>query len=875
MLQQEAFRIYRKSSDAMASTGTGYQDDAVATTIASSCTSHAHLVPSLILPPPTGYSSTVEVGADEVAALLSTFSPTSSSAHNEEMLGRHTVVQETHAPTKSQQQILAERAHASFHRDRRLQCGQIAPRPTESPRSSTPHSPNPLMDPSALVALPEFVGVHSRETRQGSLLLNGAEEGDCISACPTKSMCDSSSVINPTRSQLLPPSAASTKSSATLHGCRDWLGYQPLTAEDDEGDVEYKWRLTGISQSRFQHLVTQMQFRVSEGHGQCLYELGVSDDGTPRGLTRREFNESLQTISRMAAQLQLEATLLQCCVVGKTAATPTGGSACSPYDKFKVTAAEAGEVYGEQHELCDSKGNEEELLCGEIMLSRRQAANGIHDLSIAFCGAIGSGKSTLMAVLLTSRLDDGCGGTRQALFNHKHELNTGRTSSLASRVWTVAQEPPGKSPALTRPVDAAQLLSPRGSPAAARRGAALSSSCTSSPAAPLPESTLSFTCSSPRFITLLDAGGDITKTMLFCLMSRKPDYVCVCVAADTADVSDVSLYAEVCCAMNTPFVVVITKSDLIEEFELDGLIMELAIALKMVGCEAEQVDSMLMAETYCRAWLPRHRDAPVEGSVDKTTPGSTSPTTASLPRAQRLRVPVFCVSSVEGGEGLELFRYCLSHLQSPPPSPLLSLPSRASKPPFEVLLDCVFAVDGVGNVVHGRVARGPVEVGCSCYIGPGSDGRFYAVVVRGIHVDGEHVNEAKVGDEATFALNRLPDMVTVSHKGKVLVRQPETAVWSFQASVSVLSQAMSVYMEPIMYTRNARQAVCVTSVTPLRSEEENDSAAAAGLRESTVVQCRFLFRPEVVSADDAVVLHWAPRGIAIGHITSVEALMKV
>ncbi|CAJ1992590.1 Elongation factor Tu GTP binding domain containing protein [Leishmania donovani] len=875
MLQQEAFRIHRKSSDATASVGTGYQDDAVATTTLP-CTSTSHCVPPSALPAPNGCSSTAAVGAGEVAAVSSILPPpTSSSADGEQMLSLHTVVQETHAGTKSQQQILAERARASFRHDRRLQRGQRDPRQTDALSSSTPHYPHPLMGSPAWVALPESVVAHSEETASPSLLLDGADERNCVSARPTAWMCSCSSVMNSTPPQLLPPSAASTTSSATLGGRAGGLAYQSLTAEDDEGDVEYKWRLTGISPSRFQHLVTQMQFRVSEGHGQCLYELGVSDDGTPRGLTRRDFNESVQTINRMAAQLQLEATLLQCCVVRKTAATPAGGSVSSPYDKLKVSAAERAERDGEQHEPCHSKENEEELLCGEIMLSRRQAGNSGHDLSVAFCGAVGSGKSTLMAVLLTSRLDDGCGGTRQALFNHKHELDTGRTSSLASRVWTVTQTPADTSSELKRPVSAAQLPSPRDSPAAALRGSAPSWSCTSSPAAPLPPSTLPFTGASPRSITLLDAGGDITKTMLFCLMSRKPDYVCVCVAADTADVSDVSLYAEVCCAMNTPFVVVVTKSDLVEEFELDGLIMELAIALEVVGCESEQVDSTLMAAAYCRAWLPRHRDAAVEGGVGTTTPISTPNTTAVPPRAERLRVPVFCVSSVQGGEGLELFRYCLSHIQNPPPSPLLSPSSWASKPPFEVLLDYAFAVDGVGHVVHGRVARGPVEVGCSCYIGPGSDGRFYAVLVRGIHVDGEHVNEAQVGDEATFALNRLPDAVTVSHKGKVLVRQPETAVWSFQAAVSVLSQSISAHMEPIMYTRNARQAVCVTSVTPPGSEEESDAAAAAGLRESILVQCRFLFRPEVVSAGDAVVLHWAPRGIAVGRITSMNAPAKV
>ncbi|KPA82305.1 hypothetical protein ABB37_03404 [Leptomonas pyrrhocoris] len=576
-----------------------------------------------------------------------------------------------------------------------------------------------------------------------------------------------------------------------------------------------------------------MQFRVSEGRGQCLYELGVSDDGTPRGLTRRDFDESVQTIERMAAQLQLEATLLQCCAVSTATAKMTGEAA------------------------------EEELLCGEIMVSRRQSSSA-HDLSVAFCGAVGCGKSTLMAVLLTAHLDDGCGGTRQSLFNHKHELDSGRTSSLAARVWTVPQvaaatyrggsyRSPPPQPPQPPAVSVPSRFRPSWSPA-------------SLPVAAAAPPTPPFTCASPRSITLLDAGGDITKTMLFGLMSRKPDYVCVCVAADASDVSDVSLYAEVCCAMNTPFLLGVTKCDCVEEFELDGLLMELTVALEKVGCVAEQVESKQTAAAYCRDWLPRHREAAVGGG--NTYASFASPTTQDAPAtAERLRVPMFCVSSVAGGDGLDLFRSCLSHLQNTPPSPPLSPPSCASKPPFEVLLDCAFEVDDVGPVVHGRVAHGPVEVGCSCYIGPGSDGRFYTVLVRGIHVEGEHVNTAQVGDEATFALDRLPAAVTVAHKGKVLVRQPERVAMAFEATVQVLSQSIGAHMEPIMYTRNARQAVNVVSV----ASTSGDAAAGAvpeGRRECTM-QCRFLFRPEVVGPGDAVVLHWAPRGIAVGRITAV------
>ena len=57
-----------------------------------------------------------------------------------------------------------------------------------------------------------------------------------------------------------------------------------LGREDDEGSVEYKWKLVGIAEDRLEHLVSQMKYRVTEGQGECIYEIGVTDDGLPKGL---------------------------------------------------------------------------------------------------------------------------------------------------------------------------------------------------------------------------------------------------------------------------------------------------------------------------------------------------------------------------------------------------------------------------------------------------------------------------------------------------------------------------------------------------------------------------------------------------------------
>jgi len=49
-------------------------------------------------------------------------------------------------------------------------------------------------------------------------------------------------------------------------------------------------------------------------------------------------------------------------------------------------------------------------------------------------GNVDAGKSTLLGVLTHGELDNGRGLARQKLFRHKHEAETGRTSSVGNDI---------------------------------------------------------------------------------------------------------------------------------------------------------------------------------------------------------------------------------------------------------------------------------------------------------------------------------------------------------------------------------------------------------------------------------------------------------
>lgn len=57
------------------------------------------------------------------------------------------------------------------------------------------------------------------------------------------------------------------------------LNNNHLPPEPEFGNVEYKLKLISPSKHRFDHLVTQLKWRLNEGNGEAIYEIGVTDSG--------------------------------------------------------------------------------------------------------------------------------------------------------------------------------------------------------------------------------------------------------------------------------------------------------------------------------------------------------------------------------------------------------------------------------------------------------------------------------------------------------------------------------------------------------------------------------------------------------------------
>ena len=80
--------------------------------------------------------------------------------------------------------------------------------------------------------------------------------------------------------------------------------FNSLPPEPQMGNVEYKLKLVNPTSQRLEHLVTQMKWRLREGQGEAIYEIGVEDNGLMTGLSDVDMDSSIETLREMARRLE-------------------------------------------------------------------------------------------------------------------------------------------------------------------------------------------------------------------------------------------------------------------------------------------------------------------------------------------------------------------------------------------------------------------------------------------------------------------------------------------------------------------------------------------------------------------------------------------
>lgn len=161
--------------------------------------------------------------------------------------------------------------------------------------------------------------------------------------------------------------------------------------ENDEENVEYKFKLIDIRRDKLERLITQMNFRLSEGNGTCYYILGVLDNGTPLGLPKNELIETLKVIYLASHYNEAECKILNF------------------RDGIKGLLAEV------------------------IVIKNIKIQNKV-EVKIGLIGEESSGKTTLVGVLVSGKKDDGKGLAATGILNHNNFVNEKRTSSFTHQI---------------------------------------------------------------------------------------------------------------------------------------------------------------------------------------------------------------------------------------------------------------------------------------------------------------------------------------------------------------------------------------------------------------------------------------------------------
>ncbi|KAK9364115.1 hypothetical protein V1504DRAFT_443610 [Lipomyces starkeyi] len=170
---------------------------------------------------------------------------------------------------------------------------------------------------------------------------------------------------------------------------------------DSHGAVEYKLHMLSPHPARLAQLTTQLQWRLAQGQGQAIYEIGVASDGTLAGLLDNEIYGSLHTLKKMSR------------IVGAW---------------FKVVRVIP--IHGQEVAESDRTANRRVV---EVHVFKNTVEKDV--IKMFLVGATNTGKSSLLGKICYEVPDNGRGKARMKILKHRHELASGRTSSVGIEVF--------------------------------------------------------------------------------------------------------------------------------------------------------------------------------------------------------------------------------------------------------------------------------------------------------------------------------------------------------------------------------------------------------------------------------------------------------
>ncbi|KAF8577306.1 P-loop containing nucleoside triphosphate hydrolase protein [Ramaria rubella] len=407
------------------------------------------------------------------------------------------------------------------------------------------------------------------------------------------------------------------------------------------------------------------------------------------------------------------------------------------------------------------------------------------EVRCAVVGNVDSGKSTTLGVLTRGGLDDGRGRARLGLFRHKHEVESGRTSSVGMEIlgFSAAGLPILPTTHFSNELDVIRREK-LGWDEISKQSA--------------------------KIVSFIDLAGHerYLKTTLYGLTSGAPSLVILMVAANAGLIGMSKEHLAIALALSVPVAVCITKIDMTPPNILAETVKQVVKILKSPGC----------------------RKTPVFVKTPETA------VELSQVFAKERLCPIFQLSNTTG-EGLDFVRTFLNLL----PSSEGDDEKFVADQPLEYSVTEVWSVPYVGTVVNGILNAGRVKVGDSVLIGPDSNGNFMSSAIKSIQRKRAPVNSAEAGQCVSFALKRMRR--TAVRKGMVIVIKSETppkAIRRFEGTVLILyhNTTLQKNYQAMLHCGAIRQTVRIVGI------DHPQGILRTGDR--AMVQFEFISNPEYI-----------------------------
>jgi GTPase len=383
------------------------------------------------------------------------------------------------------------------------------------------------------------------------------------------------------------------------------------------------------------------------------------------------------------------------------------------------------------------------------------------EITIAVCGPVDAGKSSLIGVLTKGELDNGRGLARSKVLHHSHELDSGRTSSITL------------NPIKYKSNDG--IVS-------------LNSTKGRKKTEPKYIRNLEFKDDSnkEKVISFMDLAGHekYIKTTIFGVTGMFPDRGIVVIGANTGITKLTREHLGILLYLNIPFIITITKIDLAPP--------EIYQKLK------NRIKKLLNKNSFNKIVYFINDKTDNDKYLDDMIHNDDI-------------IPVISISN-KNGTNIENLHQIIYNIK-----PRDKFVKENDK--TVVYLDSNFNVPGIGLVVSGTIRGKNINVKDKMFIGP-VNGEFYPVLIRSIHNSiREDVNTIGNGVQGCFAIKFTDAKKTLTRnqikKGFVLIDNisnwKENITDTFSAKIKVLHHSSMIKngYSPVIHCGPIRQSASI------------------------------------------------------------------